>query len=160
MHGGWRPWASTMGTNAAILALAIGVIWLVGLKVFLLIQLPITIIAGAIGIWLFFVQHQFEGATWTSEGEWNWHDAAFHGSSHYDLPAWLRWLTASIGVHHVHHLCSRIPSYRLARVLRDYPELRGVGRLTLLQSIGCVRYSLWDEAQGRLVSFRDERAGR
>jgi acyl-lipid omega-6 desaturase (Delta-12 desaturase) len=160
MRAGWRPWASTMGTNLAILFIALAVIWLVGIKAFLLIQLPVVVIAGAVGIWLFFVQHQFEGTTWKSGQDWNWHEAAFRGSSHYDLPGWLRWFTANLGVHHVHHLCSRIPFYRLSNVLRDYPELREVGRLTIRQSIGCVRFALWDEQQHGLISFRDERAGR
>jgi omega-6 fatty acid desaturase (delta-12 desaturase) len=82
-------------------------------------------------------------------------EAALNGSSHYDLPRVLRWFTANIGVHHVHHLCSRIPSYRLQRVLRDHPEFAGVGRLTLLQSFGCVRLVLWDETRQRLISFRE-----
>jgi omega-6 fatty acid desaturase (delta-12 desaturase) len=104
---------------------------------------------------LFYVQHQFEHTAWDRDENWNLHQAALHGSSHYDLPAPLRWLTANIGVHHVHHLSSRIPYYRLPRVLRDYPELRDVGRITLLQSFQCVRLVLWDEAQRRLVSFRE-----
>jgi hypothetical protein len=79
------------------------------------------------------------------------------GGSHYELPALLRWFTANIGIHHVHHLCSRIPYYRLPRVLRDHPELRDVGQITLLQSFQCVRLVLWDEAQRRLVSFREIR---
>ena len=92
----------------------------------------------------------------TSAG--NLHQAALYGSSHYDLPLLLRWFTANIGIHHVHHLCSRIPYYRLPRVLHDYPELREVGQITLLQSFWCVRLVLWDEAQRRLVSFREIRA--
>jgi len=84
-------------------------------------------------------------------------EAALHGSSHYDLPGILRWFTANIGVHHVHHLCSRIPYYRLQRALRDHPELRGVNRLTLLQSFPCVRLALWDEGLRRLISFREIR---
>jgi omega-6 fatty acid desaturase (delta-12 desaturase) len=81
-----------------------------------------------------------------------------HGSSHYDLPLLLRWFTANIGIHHVHHLHSRIPYYRLPRVLRDHPELRNIGRLTLLESFRCVRLVLWDEMQRRLVSFREAKA--
>ena len=124
MRGGWRPWVSTMTTNLAI-ALIIGLlIWLIGLKAFLLVHLPILLLAASVGVWLFYVQHQFEHTTWASDGEWNLHDAALHGSSHYDLPGFLRWFTANIGVHHVHHLNSRIPYYRLPRVLRDHPELR------------------------------------
>jgi omega-6 fatty acid desaturase (delta-12 desaturase) len=92
---------------------------------------------------------------WAREGGWSFEEAALHGSSHYDLPGVLRWFTANIGVHHVHHLCSRIPYYRLPRVLRDHPELRGVSRVTLLQSFRCVRLVLWDESRRRLISFRE-----
>ena len=104
------------------------------------------------------MQHQFERTTWDNDSEWNLHQAALHGSSHYDLPAFLRWFTANIGVHHVHHLCSRIPYYRLPRVMREHPELRDVSRLTLLESFRCVRLVLWDERQRRLVPFHDVRA--
>jgi omega-6 fatty acid desaturase (delta-12 desaturase) len=88
------------------------------------------------------------------------HEAALHGSSHYDLPRVLRWFTANIGVHHVHHLCSRVPFYRLPEVLRDHPELGEVGRLTMLKSLGCVRLVLWDEGCRRLISFRELRRSR
>jgi omega-6 fatty acid desaturase (delta-12 desaturase) len=152
---GWVPWVSTMGTNAAIAAAAAVVIWFVGIGPFLLIHLPITLLGASIGVWLFYVQHQFEDTFWIRERGWNQHEAALHGSSHYDLPAILRWFTANIGVHHVHHLCSRIPYYRLRCVLRDHPELAAVGRLTLADSLRCVRLVLWDESRRRLVSFRE-----
>jgi omega-6 fatty acid desaturase (delta-12 desaturase) len=158
MRNGWQPWLSTMATNFAIALIAAILIWFIGVKAFLLVHLPIMLLASSIGVWLFYVQHQFEHTHWESEEEWKLHDAALHGSSHYDLPALLRWFTANIGVHHVHHLCSRIPCYRLPRALRDYPELRGLGRLTLVQSFRCVRLVLWDETQRRLVSFREARA--
>jgi omega-6 fatty acid desaturase (delta-12 desaturase) len=103
---------------------------------------------------LFYVQHQFEGATWAHEGSWSLPHAALNGSTYYDLPVVLRWFSANIGVHHVHHLASRIPFYRLGEVLRDFPELAGVGRLTLLQSLRCVTFALWDEDTQRLISFR------
>ena len=90
------------------------------------------LLAASIGVWLFYVQHQFEDTLWAESRDWDLHEAALHGSSHYDLPALLRWFTANIGIHHVHHLCSRIPYYRLPRVLRDHPELGDIGRLTLL----------------------------
>ena len=157
MHLGWRPWMSAMATNAAIALLAAAVMWLVGVGPFLLAQLPITLLAASIGVWLFYVQHQFEDTFWGSEGSWNFHEAAVHGSSHYDLPAVLRWFTANIGVHHVHHLSSRIPYYRLPEVLRDRPALRKVGRITLLQSLATVRLALWDDDRRRLVSFRQAR---
>jgi acyl-lipid omega-6 desaturase (Delta-12 desaturase) len=155
MRGGWEPWISTMVTNAAIALAAAGLIWLVGIGPFLLVQLPIVLIAASIGVWLFYVQHQFEDTIWEHDGTWNLHEAALHGSSHYDLPAALRWFTANIGMHHIHHLCSRIPYYRLPQVMRDYPELRSIGRLTLLDSFRCVRLVLWDETTRRLVSFRE-----
>ena len=158
MRDGWRPWVSTMATNLAAGAVAATLISLIGLKAFLLVHLPIMLLAASIGVWLFYVQHQFERTTWDDDKAWDFHDAALHGSSHYDLPALLRWFTANIGVHHVHHLYCRIPSYRLRRVLRDHPELNHVGRLTLRDSFRCVRLALWDETQRRLVSFREARA--
>lgn len=158
MRRGWQPWASTMGTNAAIVAIASVLIWLIGFKTFFLIQLPILIIAATAGVWLFFVQHQFEHTVWESGSDWDRQEAALHGSSHYDLPGFLRWFTGNIGVHHVHHLCSKIPFYRLQHVLRDYPELRDMGRLTILESFHCVRLVLWDETQRRLISFKEARA--
>jgi acyl-lipid omega-6 desaturase (Delta-12 desaturase) len=154
---GWRPWFSTMTTNFAIAAVAAGLIWLIGIWPFLLVEVPIILLAGSVGVWLFYVQHQFEMTFWAHEADWSFEEAALHGSSHYDLPRILRWFTANIGVHHVHHLCSRIPYYRLPRVLREHPELRGVSRLTLLQSLQCVRLVLWDESQRRLISFREMR---
>jgi omega-6 fatty acid desaturase (delta-12 desaturase) len=153
-----RAWTSTLSTNLAIAALLVGLGLLVGFGPLLLVQIPVTLIASAIGIWLFYVQHQFEHTYWARDPEWTFHKGAFHGSTHYDLPAPLRWLTANIGIHHVHHLVSRIPSYRLHEVLRDHPELRDIGRLTVAQSLACFRLALWDERRQRLVGFRDARA--
>jgi omega-6 fatty acid desaturase (delta-12 desaturase) len=160
MGEGWKPWLSTMGTNAAIAVLVAGMIWLIGVGPFLLVHLPIMVLAASIGVWLFYVQHQFEETTWSHDGTWTFHEAALHGSSHYHLPAILRWFTANIGVHHIHHLCSRIPYYRLPDVLRDHPQLASVGRITLLQSLRCVRMTLWDEKGHRLISFGEAAAGR
>ncbi len=157
MRGGWRPWASTMGTNAAIALLAVGLILLVGLRAFLLIQLPITLLAASAGVWLFYVQHQFETTTWRNGADWRFHHAAWHGSSHYALPPVLRWFSANIGLHHLHHLCSAVPFYRLPAVLRARPELGDVNRLTLSGSLRSVKLALWDEAGDRLVSFREAR---
>jgi omega-6 fatty acid desaturase (delta-12 desaturase) len=155
LFSGWQPWLSTMATNAAIAVVAAGLIWFIGVWPFLLLQLPIILLAGSVGVWLFYVQHQFEMTFWAHEDGWSFEEAALRGSSHYDLPGLLRWFTANIGVHHVHNLCSRIPYYRLPRVLHDHPELRGVSRLTLLQSFQCVRLVLWDEGRQRLISFRE-----
>jgi acyl-lipid omega-6 desaturase (Delta-12 desaturase) len=155
MRGGWEPWLSTMGTNIAIAILVAAMIRLVGLAPFLLVHLPITVLAASIGVWLFYVQHQFGDTSWSHDEAWSFHEAALHGSSHYDLPAVLRWFTANIGVHHIHHLCSRIPCYRLPDVLRDHPQLAAVGRISLLQSLRCVGPALWDENERRLISFEE-----
>ncbi len=154
---GWRAWNSAMATNLAIAIAAAALIWIIGIGPFLLVQLPIGFVAGSVGVWLFYVQHQFEDTFWAHGREWDFHEASLRGSSYYDLPGILRWFTANIGVHHVHHLCSRIPYYRLPQTLRDNPNLRSMGRLTLLESFRCVRLVLWDEGRGRLVSFRDVR---
>jgi omega-6 fatty acid desaturase (delta-12 desaturase) len=154
--GGDRlTWISTMATNFTIAVVIIVLVRLIGIGPFLLVHVPIVLLAGSVGVWLFYVQHQFEETFWARGREWNFHAASLHGSSHYDLPGILRWFTANIGVHHVHHLCSRIPYYRLPQTLRDNPDLRSVGRLTLFQSFRCVRLVLWDETRGRLVSFHD-----
>src|ERR1700732_5400004 len=145
MRRDWQLWLSTMGTNAAIAALAAAVIWLVGTRTFLFVHVPIMLLASSIGVWLFYVQHQFEDTSWTRDGAWNLHEAALRGSSYYDLPGVLRWFTANIGAHHIHHLCSRIPYYRLPLVLRDHPDLAGIGRLTPLSRLACVQLVLWDE---------------
>jgi len=154
---GWAPWVSTMGTNAAIALVVAGLMWWIGVVPFLLVHLPITVVGGAVGVWLFYVQHQFEHTVWAEGRDWSFPTAALYGSSHYDLPAVLRWFTANIGVHHIHHLCSKIPYYRLPLALRQHPELGNVGRLTLGQSFGCVRLVLWDETACRLISFRELR---
>jgi omega-6 fatty acid desaturase (delta-12 desaturase) len=150
---GWWPWLSTMSTNAGIAILVALLMWLVGPGPFLLIHGPVFMLAATIGVWLFYVQHQFENTRWAREAEWNLPEAALHGSSHYDLPIVLRWFSANIGVHHVHHLASRVPFYRLREVLRDYPDLSKISRLTLWQSLRCVNYTLWDEDAQRLISF-------
>ncbi len=153
----WQNWLSVMATNAAIAAIAGILIWFMGIWTFLLVHLPITLLAASAGVWLFYVQHQFEDTFWAHSDEWSRHDAALHGSSHYVLPGILRWFTANIGVHHVHHLCSGIPYYRLPQVLKNHPDLSDINRLTLFESLRCVRLVLWDEVQRRLVSFREAR---
>ena len=157
MAEGWMPWVSTMATNGAIALIVAGMMWWIGVWTFLLLHLPIAFIAGTIGVWLFYVQHQFEDTVWAENRNWSFPAAALYGSSHYDLPALLRWFTANIGVHHIHHLCSRIPFYRLPLALRQHPDLANVSRLTLGQSLACVRLVLWDETARRLISFRELR---
>lgn len=157
LRGGRALWLNAMTTNLAIASIAVLLAWLVGVGAFFLIHAPIVLLAATVGVWLFFVQHQFDRTHWADGEDWNAGDAALHGSSFYDLPAPLRWMTANIGVHHVHHLSSRIPFYRLPEVLRDFPELREVGRLTLRQSLRCVPLTLWDPASRTLISFREFR---
>jgi omega-6 fatty acid desaturase (delta-12 desaturase) len=154
MHSGWRPWISTMGTNAAIALIWSAMILLVGLGPFLLIQVPMTIIAASAGVWLFYVQHQFEQTYWSSGEGWSFHEAAVYGSSHYVLPPVLRWFTANIGLHHVHHLCSTIPFYRLPAVLKAQPELGMINRVTLRESFSLLPLALWDERTRRLTALK------
>lgn len=158
MKKGWRPWLSAMGTNASIAAVAGALIWAMGLKLFLLVHLPITLVAATLGVWFFYVQHQFEHTRWESGENWSFHEAALHGSSHYVLPPVLRWFSANIGIHHVHHLAGRIPFYRLPEVLREVPALAEISRVTLRESFRTVRLVLWDERTRRLISFAEARA--
>ena len=152
---GWTPWASTMSTNAAIALIVAVLMWLIGPVAFLMVHGPIFLLAASMGVWLFYVQHQFDDTHWAREPNWSHPELALHGSSYYDLPIVLRWFSANIGVHHVHHLASRVPFYRLGEVMRDFPELNQVGRLTLWQSLRSINYTLWDEEAQRLISFRD-----
>jgi acyl-lipid omega-6 desaturase (Delta-12 desaturase) len=157
MNSGSKYWYSAMGTNLTI-AVALSIIaWFGGAAPILLIFFPSVFVAASAGMWMFYVQHQFEDTHWDKEEDWQLHDAALHGSSHYVLPAALQWITGNIGVHHVHHLYSRIPFYRLTEVLRDHQELAEAQRMTLLESFGCVRLNLWDENLRKLVSFSDVR---
>ena len=157
MREGWRPWLSAMATNAGIAAFIAAVVLLGGWQTLVFVHLPTVLLGAGVGVWLFYVQHQFEGATWARNEQWDPTEAALLGSSHYDLPPVLAWFTANIGVHHVHHVASRIPSYRLQTVLRDHPELRDVSRLSLTASLRCISLALWDEAGQKLISFRQHR---
>ncbi len=157
MRSGWKFWISAMGTNAAMAIVVALIIWFGGLMPFLLIYIPTSVIAATIGVWLFYVQHQFEETHWAKEDDWHPHEYALEGSSHYVLPQPLQWLSANIGIHHVHHLYSRIPFYRLPEVLRDHKELNDMNRLTPLESLKTINIHLWDEKLGRLLSFREAR---
>jgi omega-6 fatty acid desaturase (delta-12 desaturase) len=154
MRDGWRPWLSSIATNFAIACAAVGMMFLIGPWEFIGIQLPVLMLAASIGVWLFYVQHQFEDTMWARNEDWRPDEAALYGSSYYKLPGPLEWLTANIGMHHIHHLSSRIPYYRLPHVMRAHPPLQRVGRVTLIQSIRNVRLTLWDETRQRLIPFR------
>ena len=156
MTKGASPWVSTQVTNLGIAILCIAMIMVFGWKVLVFVHLPIVIIGAMIGVWLFYVQHQFDPTFWARADEWEREKAALDGSSFYDLPQPLMWLTGNIGIHHVHHVASRIPFYRLPDVIKAHPEFVDTEtRLTLWGSIKCVRLTLWDEAQKRMISFRD-----
>lgn len=149
-----RIWGSILGTNATLAAIVTVMLLTVGVRAFVLAYMPVILLAAATGIWLFYIQHQFEHAYWAPGSAWNFQDAALGGSSFYDLPAVLHWLTGYIGFHHIHHVCSRIPNYRLRDCFDQNPELRSAKRLTLAQSVKCARLALWDEERQLLVSFR------
>ena len=152
-----REWMSIVWTNLALLAVILTLGLTVGWGSFLAVQLPITLITCSVGIWLFYVQHQFEDTYWEDHDRWDFAAAALKGSSFYDLPAILHWFTGNIGYHHIHHLSSRIPNYNLRRCSKENPQLHQVTKLTLWQSFKCARLKLWDEASGKLVGFRDLR---
>lgn len=147
----WSVWA----TNLAVLACWSLLAWAFGFTGLLLVQLPIVILSSIIGVWLFSVQHRFDGARWMRRDEWNFTDAALEGSSHLDLPRVLHWLTGNIGFHHIHHLSSRVPNYRLAECHHSNAFLRSEKPLSLGRAFGASSLTLWDEAQGKLVRFRD-----
>jgi len=145
---------SVLGTDLALALVIGGLCWLVGWKEFLLVQSPPLLLAGAVGIWLFYVQHQFEDAYWQTSDEWSFDDAALQGSSHLDLPPILRFFTGNIGLHHVHHLSARIPNYNL-RAAHEAGKLDWVTSLSLRDGLAAVRLKLWDPDQRRLVTFRE-----
>jgi omega-6 fatty acid desaturase (delta-12 desaturase) len=148
-----RALTSVMVTNVAICGLITGLALWLGFKGALMVQAPIVLLSSLAGIWLFYFQHQFAQTYWRKNDDWNFHEAAVRGSSYYDLPQPLRWITADIGIHHIHHLSSRIPNYRLHECLTDNAELGAVGRITLRDSFTCLRLVLWDEGADRLVRF-------
>lgn len=145
---------NVMVTNLCI-AGALTVLGLsLGFAELLIIQGPVILLSGAAGVWLFYVQHQFEHTYWRGKEEWDFHEAAVRGSSYYDLPQPLRWFTADIGIHHIHHLSSRIPNYRLKACLAEIPALQTFNRIGLRDSLSCLRLALWDEGAQRLISFK------
>ena len=152
-----RTWTrarwSIFWTDVGLAAFVVGMGLLVGFRQFLLVHVPLMTISCSMGVWLFYVQHQFEPTYWEHDEQWAYNDAALVGSSYYRLPRLLQWATGNIGLHHVHHLSARIPNYRLQEALESIPELRRVTTLTLRESLRCVRLALWDERERKLVRF-------
>lgn len=144
---------SVYGTNLALGAIAAGLIALFGLKAYLVIQLTVLITAAAAGVWLFYVQHQFEGVYWERSEHWDYAEAALKGSSFYKLPKILQWFSGNIGFHHIHHLSPRIPNYNLEKCHRAEPLFQTVKPVTLFSSFKSLTFRLWDEQRRRLVGF-------
>lgn len=144
-------------TDLAILLQAILISLLIGFKAYIILQTAVMALAATAGVWLFYVQHQYEGVYWQPHEKWDYAIAAVTGSSFYKLPRILQWFTGNIGYHHIHHLSPRIPNYNLEACHEDNPDLQ-VKPLTFRESLHCLRYRLWDEANARLINFREFRA--
>ena len=148
-----RERQSVHRTNWALFAITLTMSALIGLKAFLLIQLTVSGVAGALGLWLFYVQHQFEGAFWSRTENWNYTAAALQGSSFYKLPRILQWFTGNIGFHHIHHLSPRIPNYHLQQCHEADPFFNTIKPITLLASLRFLTFRLWDEQRKVFVGF-------
>jgi omega-6 fatty acid desaturase (delta-12 desaturase) len=144
-------------TNLIIMVWVAGLILLMGWKAFLLIQVPVIYFATAVGTWLFYVQHQFEDVIWTRHKSWDYKEMALNGSSYLKLPRLLQWFTGNIGFHHIHHLSPRIPNYNLERCHRENPMFSSIKPVTPVKGIFTMKFRLWDEQVGRLISFRQFR---
>jgi omega-6 fatty acid desaturase (delta-12 desaturase) len=161
IHRSARPGIqhSVWGTNLALALVVGGLCWLVGWRNFVLVQSPLVPLAGGTGIWLFYVQHQFEHTHWQRSRKWSYADAALRGSSYLRLPKGLQFFTGNIGLHHVHHLSTKIPNYNLQRAHDENPIFHSVPRISLWDGLRAVRLKLWDEDAARLVTWTERRRG-
>lgn len=155
-----RERQSVLWMDLAIVAMAAGLSALIGLKLYLMIQLMVMAVASSAGVWMFYVQHQFEDVHWERGDEWDFTAAALQGSSYYKLPRILQWFTGNIGFHHVHHLSARIPNYNLERCHRELLLAQNVKPITLRASLRSLFLRLWDEDRKQLVGYRALRARR
>jgi omega-6 fatty acid desaturase (delta-12 desaturase) len=144
---------SVLGTDVVLVILVGGLCWSIGWQSFVIVWAPSAMLAGSVGIWLFYVQHQFEDAYWQSAADWSYSDAALRGSSYLKLPKVMQFFTGNIGLHHVHHLNARIPNYNLQRAHDENPIFHDVLTLSLWDALRTVRLKLWDEEGGKLVTF-------
>jgi acyl-lipid omega-6 desaturase (Delta-12 desaturase) len=151
---------SVWRTNLALVAVIGLLCWLLGWQSFLLVEMPSALLAGSIGVWLFYVQHQFEDAYWQNSDAWSYDEAALKGSSYLRLPTVLQFFTGNIGLHHVHHLSTRIPNYNLQRAHDENPIFHTVPTLSVWDGLRAVRLKLWDEDRGELVTFSQARLPR
>jgi acyl-lipid omega-6 desaturase (Delta-12 desaturase) len=153
---GWRvEQRGVHATNAAIAVVMLLAVYFLGFRTLVAVHLPVTWLAGCAGMGLFHVQHTFGEARWVRHADWDYVTASMRGSTYLRLPRALQWITANIGLHHVHHLDSRIPNYRLPQCLVEMPELHAVPTITLVEGLRCVSLSLWDDRSARFVRFRD-----
>jgi omega-6 fatty acid desaturase (delta-12 desaturase) len=150
-----KEWASVLLNNAVLVGAGIACVMLLDWRMVLLVHSPVLLIAGALGVWLFYVQHTFQQVYWARRSEWDYHEAAVAGSSFYDLPRVLHWFTGNIGYHHIHHLAPHIPNYRLRAAFESSPLLQRAPRITLRTSLACAGMKLWDEERGDMVGFPD-----
>ncbi len=146
---------SVMWMNLALLLMVVGMSWIFGFKNYVIMQLPVTMFAGMAGIWMFYVQHQYEDTYWEHRDEWDYTSAALGGSSYYKLPKILQWFTGNIGFHHVHHLCARIPNYFLEDCHNSHPMFHSIKPLTFWASLKSINLRLWDESDRRLISWKE-----
>lgn len=142
-------------TNLILLALTSGLCLLIGIKPFLMIQLPVILIASSAGVWLFYVQHQFDDVVWTRQDDWDYKTMALEGSSYLKLPRILQWFSGNIGFHHIHHLSPKIPNYNLEKCHRENKIFEQIKPLTFLSGLQTGRLRLWNEQQKRLISFKE-----
>ncbi len=149
----FSSWISVIFTNIYMLAAISFFCYFIGTKEFIKIYIPLSFVAAVVGTWIFYVQHQYENTYWEDNKNWNYCDAALNGSSFYDLPKWLHWITGYISYHHIHHLSSKIPNYNLEKCYYGVKELRNPVKLGIWESRKCLHLSLWDEAKKRMVSF-------
>ena len=154
-----RQRRSTMHTNIALAIIVTVCAFTIGIKAYILLQVFVMFIAGMAGIWLFYVQHQYEGVYWERHEDWDYFRQAIEGSSFYNLPRLLHWFTGNIGFHHVHHLSSRIPNYYLRKCHESHPMFRDAREITLRTSLKCANFRLWDEKRRELVGFAGVDAG-
>jgi omega-6 fatty acid desaturase (delta-12 desaturase) len=149
---------SVLGTDLALALVVAASCLAIGWRDYLLVQGPVLVVAGAVGVWLFYVQHQFEDTYWQTHAGWRYDHAALAGSSYLKLPGVLQFFTGNIGFHHVHHLSAGIPNYNLQAAHQGTARLQAVPQLTLQQGLRATRLKLWDERRGRLVTFREAQA--
>ncbi len=149
-----KIWKSVLGLDLALLIVLGGAMYMLGVVSFLIVYLPALAVAATVGGWMFFIQHQYEDAYWEHQEDWNFHLSGLLGSSHYILPKVMQWLTGNIGIHHIHHLNSAIPNYRLQECLDASPELQAIPiKIKFFESLKCARLALWDEGNRKLVTF-------